>query len=147
VEPCQPGCHPGKREPSRFQTIPFGSAFAVGQAVARARWRRCFAFSLALRLFARIVLLDLAVFSTWGSDLDGIGPFLSGILIAGHRLSARIAMPITGNAFRSRSRSALRISSATAGGSGATHCVRQPQPRLHQPIIECVEHEPEEPRQ
>jgi hypothetical protein len=27
----------------------------------RARWRRCFAFSLALRLVARIVLLDLAV--------------------------------------------------------------------------------------
>jgi hypothetical protein len=34
----------------------------MAQAVARARWRRCFALSLALRLLARIVLLDLAVF-------------------------------------------------------------------------------------
>jgi hypothetical protein len=65
VEPCQPGCHPGKREPSRFQTIPFGSAFAMAQPVARARWRRCFALSLAFRLLARIVLLDLAMFFTW----------------------------------------------------------------------------------
>src|SRR5262249_27109607 len=32
--------------------------------------RRCFAFSLAFRLFARIVLLDLTVLFTWGSDLD-----------------------------------------------------------------------------
>ena len=37
-----------------------------GYAVARVRWRRCFALSLALRLFARIALLDLAVFFTSG---------------------------------------------------------------------------------
>jgi hypothetical protein len=37
--------------------------------VARALWRRGFALSLALRLLARIVLLDLAIFFTWGSDL------------------------------------------------------------------------------
>jgi len=37
-----------------------------GLPVARARWRRCFALSLALRLFARIALLDLAVFFTSG---------------------------------------------------------------------------------
>jgi hypothetical protein len=43
----------------------------MAQAVARARWRRCFTLSLALRLLARIVLLDLAVFFGWGSDLDG----------------------------------------------------------------------------
>jgi hypothetical protein len=36
----------------------------AGQLLARARWRRCFAFSLALRLFARIVLLALAVLFT-----------------------------------------------------------------------------------
>jgi hypothetical protein len=48
----------------------------AAQPVARARWRRCFAFSLAFRLLARIVLLDLAVFITRGSDLDEIGPFL-----------------------------------------------------------------------
>jgi hypothetical protein len=42
----------------------------VGQLLARARWRRCFAFSLAFRLFARIVLLDLTVLFTWSSDLD-----------------------------------------------------------------------------
>jgi hypothetical protein len=47
---------------------------------ARARWRRCFAFSLAFRLLARIVLLDLALFITGGSDLDEIGPFLAGIV-------------------------------------------------------------------
>jgi hypothetical protein len=34
------------------------------EPVARARWRRCFALSLALRLLARIVLLDLVVFVT-----------------------------------------------------------------------------------
>ena len=38
--------------------------FRAGQLLARARWRRCLAFSLALRLFARIVLLDLAVLFT-----------------------------------------------------------------------------------
>jgi hypothetical protein len=38
--------------------------FRAGQLLARARWRRCFAFSLALRLFARIVLLDLTVLFT-----------------------------------------------------------------------------------
>jgi hypothetical protein len=42
----------------------------VGQLLARARWRRCFAFNLAFRLFARIVLLDLTVLFTWSSDLD-----------------------------------------------------------------------------
>src|SRR5215467_13238896 len=42
----------------------------VGQLLARARWRCCFAFSLAFRLFARIVLLALTVLFTWGSDLD-----------------------------------------------------------------------------
>jgi hypothetical protein len=40
----------------------------MAQAVARARWRRCFALSLAFRLFARIVLLDLAVLFTWGLE-------------------------------------------------------------------------------
>jgi hypothetical protein len=54
----------GQTRAELLQTIPFGSAFAVGQAVARALWRRCFALSLVLRLFARIVLLDLAVFVT-----------------------------------------------------------------------------------
>ena len=43
------------------------------QLLARARWRRCFAFSLALRLFARIVLLDLTVLFTWSSDLTATG--------------------------------------------------------------------------
>jgi hypothetical protein len=78
VEPCQPGCHPGKREPSRSEAIPFGSAFAMAQAVARAGWRRWFTLSLALRLLARIVLLDLEVFFTWGPNLDGIRPFSRG---------------------------------------------------------------------
>jgi len=34
--------HPGKREPRPLRDDPFGSAFAMAQAVARARWRRCF---------------------------------------------------------------------------------------------------------
>ena len=42
----------------------------TAQPVARARCRLCFAFSLAFRLLARIVLLDLAVFFTYGSELD-----------------------------------------------------------------------------
>jgi len=57
------------------QCVALGVAKAklrAGQLVARARWRRCFAFSLALRLFARIVLLDLAVLFTWSSDLDAL---------------------------------------------------------------------------
>jgi hypothetical protein len=45
--------------------------------VARARWRRGFALSLALRLLARIVLLDLAIFFIGATDLDGIGGPLS----------------------------------------------------------------------
>jgi hypothetical protein len=64
---------------------------AESYAVARARWRRCFALSLALRLLARIVLLALAVFFTRGSDLRDIGPFLVGIVIRGHRLLPRPA--------------------------------------------------------
>jgi hypothetical protein len=52
---------------------------AKAYPVARARWRRCFALSLAFRLFARIVLLDLAVFFGWGSDLDGDRRFLADI--------------------------------------------------------------------
>ena len=58
VEPCQPGCHPGKREAEPLRGDPFRlRSFATAQEVARARWRRCFAFSLALRLLARIVAL------------------------------------------------------------------------------------------
>jgi hypothetical protein len=33
--------------------------------------------SLALRLLARIVLLDLAVFFIYGSNLDGVGAFVA----------------------------------------------------------------------
>jgi hypothetical protein len=40
---------------------------------------------LASRLLARIVLLDLAVFFTWGSDLSGMGHFLADILNGGDR--------------------------------------------------------------
>jgi hypothetical protein len=39
-------------------------SFGTAQPVARARWRRCFAFSLALRLLARIVVLALMIFFT-----------------------------------------------------------------------------------
>ena len=39
----------------------------AAQLLARARCRRCFAFNLALRLFARIVLLALAVLFTSSS--------------------------------------------------------------------------------
>jgi hypothetical protein len=74
VEPCQPGLRVGKAQ-SLFDTIPLHLSGAA-QPAARARWRPCLAFSLAFRLLARIVLLDLAVFITRGSDLDEIGPFL-----------------------------------------------------------------------
>ena len=63
-----------------------------GHAVARARWRRCFAFSLALPLLARIVLLPLAALFICGSDLGGSGPFLAGVRIGGHRLGTRLAL-------------------------------------------------------
>ena len=52
--------------------------------MARARWRRRFAFSLAFRLLALIILLVLAVFFISGSDLHDIEPFLAGIVVAGH---------------------------------------------------------------
>jgi hypothetical protein len=67
--------------------------------VARVRWRRCFALSFAFRLFARIVLFDLAVFFTWGFPVwVGSGYFLADIFSGGHRW-CRKAMPIFGNAF------------------------------------------------
>jgi hypothetical protein len=92
VEPSQPGCHPGKREPSRFEVTPFGSPFAMAQAVARTRQRRCFALSLALRLFARMVLLDFAVFFTWGS-LDG-----RRCISTGHSAwGATVSVPVVGS--------------------------------------------------
>jgi hypothetical protein len=49
-----------------FKNLKGDLAIRPGAAypVARARWRRYFAFSLAFRLLARIVLLDLAVFIT-----------------------------------------------------------------------------------
>jgi len=53
-------------------------AFDKHGPVARARWRRCFAFSLALRLLAWIVLLALAVLSICGSDLRWVAAFSSG---------------------------------------------------------------------
>jgi hypothetical protein len=40
----------------------------VDQPVARARWRRCFAFNLAFRLLILIVLVDFAIFFISGSD-------------------------------------------------------------------------------
>jgi len=47
------------------------------QLVARARWRRRFAFSFAFRLLARIAVLDLTGFFNFVSKLDtgpmGIG--------------------------------------------------------------------------
>ena len=74
--PASLACHPGKRQPRPLRDDPSGSAFAIAQAVARASWRRCFALSLALALLARIVLLDLAVFFTWGLRSGwGIGAF------------------------------------------------------------------------
>jgi hypothetical protein len=50
----------GRAQPL-FETIPL-TLSAAAHPVARARWRRCFAFSLAFRLLARIALLGLAVF-------------------------------------------------------------------------------------
>jgi hypothetical protein len=81
VEPCQPGCHRGKREPSRFETTLRLHSFETAQAVARARWRRCSAFSLALRLLARIVALasSMRLQSGWdqailpGTGLSTVG--------------------------------------------------------------------------
>src|SRR5262249_38316369 len=62
--------------------------FATAQPAARARWRRCFDLSLAFRLLARIVLLDLAIFFTCGSDLGWICALCSGRSTESHWLSA-----------------------------------------------------------
>jgi len=60
------------------QKAPTWSPASLVQPVARAGWRRCFASRLALRLFALIVLLDLVVFFTSGSNSGcGIGRFLA----------------------------------------------------------------------
>jgi hypothetical protein len=70
---------------------PARSRWFESYLVARARWRRGFALSLALRLLARIVLLDLAIFFIGGSDLHGIG---------GHpqpAASVSAVKPVTGN--------------------------------------------------
>jgi len=56
-----------------------------------------------------MAVLALAVFFIWGSDLDGIGPFLASFLIGGH---------------------CSRISSATVGGSGRN-------PTGHNPSRTC----------
>jgi len=43
--------------------------------VARARWRRRFAFRFAFRLLARIILLALAVFFISDADIGGSARF------------------------------------------------------------------------
>jgi hypothetical protein len=48
--------NPGKREPSRFATI---HSYATAQAVARARWRRCFAHYISISL--QVVLREPAL--------------------------------------------------------------------------------------
>jgi hypothetical protein len=71
--------HPASANRTKIATSPLRQCLALSvvkaelrviQLLARARCRRCFAFSLAFRLFARIVLLDLTVLFTWSSDLD-----------------------------------------------------------------------------
>jgi hypothetical protein len=66
--------------PAAFRDNPAPNLSGAAHPVARARLRRCLAFGLAFRLLARIVLLDLAVLITRGSDLAEIGPFLTGIV-------------------------------------------------------------------
>ena len=56
---CQPGCHPGKREPSRFESTPSAPLFRerlLKRSPALAGGGVSL-FSLALRLLARIVTL------------------------------------------------------------------------------------------
>jgi hypothetical protein len=80
VEPCWLGLRVG--EPSRFSRQSRLHSFRrAAQPAARARWRRCFAFSLAFLLLARIALLDLAGFIP-GLRFQ-IGPFLPGIVRPG----------------------------------------------------------------
>jgi hypothetical protein len=55
-----------------FQAEPHFPNAHRGSSVRHACCRRPFALNLALRLLARIALLDLAVFFIWRSDFDGI---------------------------------------------------------------------------
>jgi hypothetical protein len=79
-----------------FSYSHFGSPIArkpraADHPVARARWRRCFAFSLAFRLLARMALLALAGFLFMlCSDLDRIGAFLTSIFIRGTALTSSV---------------------------------------------------------
>jgi hypothetical protein len=52
------------------RAVPKPAAKPKIYAPARARWRRCFAFSLALRLLALIVLLDFFVCFISASSLE-----------------------------------------------------------------------------
>ena len=54
--------------------------------------RRCFAFSLAWPLLARIVFAPFGGLVHLCSDLGGSGPFLAGLRIGGHRLGTRLAL-------------------------------------------------------
>jgi hypothetical protein len=92
VEPCQPGCHPGKREPSRFETIPSAPLFRDGSGGRARSLAAVFRFQLGLAfVLARIVVLALTACFTWGSNLDGIGPFLAGTLIRRPSSQRRVA--------------------------------------------------------
>jgi hypothetical protein len=68
IEPGWPGNDINAGSPGS-QKAPTETPASLVQPVTRALWRRCFAFSRALRrLLTLIVLLDLAVFFISGSD-------------------------------------------------------------------------------
>jgi len=52
----------GQTRAEPLRDDPFRRRFGTAQPVARARWRRCFALSLAFRTLARMAVLALAVF-------------------------------------------------------------------------------------
>jgi hypothetical protein len=117
VEPRQPGCHPGASVSQGRFARSLWLRFHTAQAVARARWRM-------LRPQLGLAFIGPDRLARFG------GPFSPGAPIGCYRPISighphrrwpppwcRITMPTTGNAFRSPSRSALRISSDRASPS------------------------------
>jgi hypothetical protein len=86
---------------------------------------------LAFRLLARIVSLALAVFFTWGSDLDEMGHFLADILNGDDRLGDGKRYRYSGTpseAARYRAGSSAAVSGSgqhTASTAHSLSCVSQ----------------------
>ena len=75
MEPCQPGWHPGKREPSRFVTIPSAPLFRDGLSSRSRSLAPVFRFQLGLPVVGPDCSVRFDGLFHWGSNLDGMKLF------------------------------------------------------------------------